>query len=369
MRKLFILGGSALQLDLILEAKKLFFYVIVLDMDKDCVGSRWCDEFLHIDICDKEAVLKKAIEYKIDAILTSATELGNITACYVGEKLGLNTNSYECALNTTNKMKMKEIFKKHNIKTANYKYFEKEDLIDWKNFPCIVKPVDSSGGRGLSYISKKEDLEESIKKAFLYSKRSELIIEEYILGRQFSVETISSNKEHQIITINEEFIREVPDILELGHHIPAKCSDSLKEKISQVTYKLLDIFDLKFGAGHIELRVTDNDEIYIVELASRTGGMRSEMINLAFGVSYSRLLLLSVLGMNLKLNIEKSNEVDCNFIIDYRAYEEYLNMKRNKEFLIFEPNSIKNVEKDFVATNLGESKGYYFILQNTKDNS
>lgn len=364
MRKLFILGGSALQLDLILEAKKLFFYVVVLDMDKDCIGSKWCDEFLHIDICDKEAVLEKAIEYKVDAILTSATEPGNVTACYVGEKLRLNTNSYECALNTTNKMKMKEIFFKNNIKSAKYIIYKKSEELSWDSFPCIIKPIDSSGGRGLSYITKKEDLEEAIKKAFYYSKENELIIEEYILGRQFSIETISSNKKHQIITINEEFIREVPNILELSHHMPANCSDILKEKISQVTYKLLDIFDLRFGAGHIELRVTDNNKIYIVELASRTGGMRSEMINLAFGISYSRLLLLSALDMDLKLNIEKANEVECKFIIDYRAYEEYLDMKKSKEFLIFEPNRIENVEKDFIATNLGESKGYYFILKN-----
>ena len=60
MRKIFILGGSSLQLDLILEAKKMFFYTIVLDMDKNCIGSKWCDEFLHIDISNKELVFEKA---------------------------------------------------------------------------------------------------------------------------------------------------------------------------------------------------------------------------------------------------------------------------------------------------------------------
>ena len=72
MRKVFILGGSQLQMDLILEAKKMFFYTIVLDGDKNCIGSKWCDEFLHIDFSNKELVLEKALEYKIDMILTSA---------------------------------------------------------------------------------------------------------------------------------------------------------------------------------------------------------------------------------------------------------------------------------------------------------
>ena len=118
MRKIFILGGSDLQLDLILEAKKMFFYTIVLDMNAECIGAKWCDEFLHINIANKELVLKKAKEYKIDVILTSATELGNITACYVGEKLKLNTNSYQTALNTTDKTLMKKILLRQDIATA-----------------------------------------------------------------------------------------------------------------------------------------------------------------------------------------------------------------------------------------------------------
>ena len=112
MNKIFILGGSILQLDLILEAKKMFFYTIVLDMDENCIGASWSDEFLHINIADKETVLKKAREYNIDVILTSATEIGNVTACWVGERLGLKTNSYQTSLNTTDKKRMKEILLK-----------------------------------------------------------------------------------------------------------------------------------------------------------------------------------------------------------------------------------------------------------------
>lgn len=363
MRKIFILGGSDLQLDLILEAKKMFFYTIVIDMDKNCIGKDFCDEFLYIDISNKEMVLQKAIEYKIDMILTSATELGNLTACYVGEKLGLNTNSYQTALNTTNKKRMKEILCKNNISTAEYKIVNKNELLDFDSFPYIVKPYDSSAGRGLSFIQKKEELAPSINKALLYSKYDEVIIEEYIEGRQFSVETITCKGTHQIVALNEEFIRDVPNIIEIGHMIPANCEKELKDKIATLTHKILNAFDIGYGACHIELRVTNSCEIIVIELASRTGGMRSEMINLAYGISYSQLLLLSGLDLLSQVEHSRDNRVRCNFIIDYAEYEKYKNMKRDTSCRVFEPRKINEVNENFIAYNLGESRGYYYILE------
>jgi len=365
MRKIFILGGSYLQLDLILEAKKMFFYTIVLDMDKECIGAKWCDEFLHINIADKESVLQKAKEHNIDMILTSATELGNVTACYVGEKLGLNTNSYQCALDTTNKTLMKKILKKHNIKTAKYRVFSSAELVDWDEFPCIVKPSDSSAGRGLSYCTTKEELQEGVKKSFEYSSDGQIIVEEYICAKQYSIESISTNGIHQIIAIDEEHIHPLPHIMEVSHTIPAMLDDDIKKSLEDVAHEILDAFGIVYGASHIELRVRDK-EVFVVELASRSGGMRSEMINLAYGVSFSQLLLLSALGMQCEIKPSREGSVVCNFIIDYEAYKRYKELKANLEYKIFEPFKIPDVPADFIAQHIGESMGYYFVLKSDR---
>lgn len=363
MRKIFILGGSALQLDLILEAKKMFFYTIVLDMDENCIGSKWCDEFLHINIANKELVLQKAREYKIGTILTSATELGNVTACYVGEKLGLNTNSYQTALNTTNKVLMKELFVKNNLQTAKYVIINKNKEIKWEHFPCIVKPSDSSAGRGLTYCTDKAQLKKAFIKAKSFSNTKEILLEEYIEGKQYSIETISCNGNHQVIAINDEEIHSLPTIIEMSHTIPSHINKSTKKNIMSLIPMILDDFNIRYGACHIELRVTSNGEIYIIELASRTGGMRSEMINLAYGINYSQLLLLSSLNILTKIKYLRNIEVKCNFIINNKAYEEYIDLKNDSNYIIFEPNLIENIKERFSASHLGESKGYYFLLK------
>jgi len=362
MRKIFILGGSYLQLDLILEAKKMFFYTIVLDMNEECIGAKWCDEFLPINIADKELVLEKAKEYKIDVILTSATELGNLTACYVGEKLGLNTNSYQTALNTTNKTLMKKIFKKYEINTAKYQVIKKDEDILWNIFPCIVKPSDSSAGRGLSYCKSQDKLNNAIQKALSYACNDTIIVEEYIDGEQYSIEGISTNGMHQIVAIDKEEIHPLPHIMEIRHTIPAPLQSHIQKSFQELTPKILDAFEIVYGASHIELRVRE-DEIFVVEIASRTGGMRSEMINLAYGVSYSQLLLLSALDLLKSVKPSREENVSCNFLIDYQAYVDYQELKKNKNYSVFEPFKLPKVPTDFVAEHIGKSMGYYFILE------
>jgi len=363
MKKIFILGGSSLQMDLILEAKKMFFYTIVLDMNKDCIGANWCDEFLNIDIADKKLVLKKAREYKIDMILASATELGNITACYVGEKLKLSTNSYQTALNTTNKVLMKEIFIKTNIPTAKYITVAKDDEFIWDTFPCVVKPSDSSAGRGVYYCIDKTALQKYMIKSLSYSKNKQIIIEKYIRGEQFSVETITTDKKHQIITITKEFIRNPPNIVETHQTIPANIDILLKQKIEQFALNVLNIFGINYGACHIEIKVDENENIFIIEIASRIGGWRTEMLNLSSGISYSKLLILSSLNIYKPLNTTNQHTVTVKLILDTNDYNEYLINKDNQNLIIFEPIPIKKLEHNFFANNLIQAKGYYFIME------
>lgn len=368
LTKIFILGGSQLQMDLILEAKKMFFYTIVLDMDYKCIGAKWCDEFLCIDISNKDAVLEKAKEYKIESILTSATELGNITACYVGEKLGLKSNSYQTALNTTNKILMKKKLSDNNIPLIKYSIINYEDIINkkeinWIDFPCVVKPSDSSAGRGVSFCQDKILLDTSLEKAFSFSKNGSVLIEKYIKGRQFSIETISTNANHKILTITREYIREIPDIVETHQTVPAFIDIDLQTKIELYILNILEIFNIKFGASHIEIKVDNEQNIQFLEIASRIGGWRAELINLVYGISYSQLLLFSSLGLERQFLKQSKYNATVKIILSYDDFLEYERNKGSRKFL-FSPVSIQaNSSVDFKGQNLCEAKGYYFILE------
>ena len=95
-RKLMILGGSRYAIPVIDKAHELGCYVITCDYLPDNIAHKYSDEYCNISIIDKEAVLQKAKELKIDGITSFACDPGVVTAAYVAEKMGLPfQGSYE----------------------------------------------------------------------------------------------------------------------------------------------------------------------------------------------------------------------------------------------------------------------------------
>jgi len=366
VKRIFILGGSNLQLDLIFEAKKLYFEVYLFDGKKDCEGQKYVDYFFHIDIKDKEAILKKAIELKPLIITTIASEIGNITSCFVSEKMALKSNSYEVAYNTTNKKSMKNIALKSSINIAKFKVIKNlEDLKEWSIFPVVIKPIDSSAGRGVSFVLRKEELEEAIKIAFNFTSEKEILIEEYIKGKQFSIETISSEGKHNIVSITEEYLSPLPKIIETQQLVPARLNKSEEEKLRLFAFDVLNSFNIKFGACHIEVRIDAKADIYLVEIASRMGGWRSELINLALGINYCQLLLFSLEGKNIEFQASRDEIAIVKMILSQKDFEDYKFFCENYYDSVISTLNIKDIRE---SKHLADSNGFYFLhIQDKKD--
>ncbi|ECZ6120271.1 ATP-grasp domain-containing protein [Campylobacter jejuni] len=361
----FIIGGGDLQADLVLHAKKDFI-THVFDYNENCFCKDLADYFHPISIADKEKILELAIKFNIVGIATAATELGNLTVCYIGEKLNLGTNSYECAKNTTDKSLMKKVFERNNINHAKYFILKDEkDLEQIANFPVVVKPSDRSAGRGVVKVFDKENLKKYFYKAKDFSYNKIVLAEEVLKGRQFSVETISSHGKHQIIAITEEYLREgefANDFLETQHLIPARITHHEKKIIQNEIIKVLNAFRINFGASHIEIKL-HNNIVKIIEIASRMGGWRDVLAYHSYGIDYLQLLIQS----SLKQELKKVNTKAKNFCLVKMIFtkEDYLFYKKIKslypEFIIKEKIHFNNVENFDYSSSLMDSKGYYYI--------
>ncbi|EAJ9014090.1 ATP-grasp domain-containing protein [Campylobacter jejuni] len=361
----FIIGGGDLQADLVLHAKKDFI-THVFDYNENCFCKDLADYFHPISIADKEKILELAIKFNIVGIATAATELGNLTVCYIGEKLNLGTNSYECAKNTTDKSLMKKIFEKNNINHAKYFILKDEkDLEQIIKFPVVIKPSDRSAGRGVVKVFDKENLKKYFYKAKELSYNKIVLAEEVLKGRQFSIETISSHGKHQIIAITEEYLREgefANDFLETQHLIPARITHHEKKIIQNEIIKVLNAFKINFGASHIEIKLHDNT-VKIIEIASRMGGLRDVLAYHSYGIDYLQLLIQS----SLKQELKKINTKAENFCLVKMIFtqEDYLFYKKIKslypEFLIKEKIHFNNIENFDYSSSLMDSKGYYYI--------
>ncbi|WP_081302965.1 ATP-grasp domain-containing protein [Campylobacter fetus] len=239
-------------------------------------------------------------------------------------------------------------------------------------FPLVIKPSDRSAGRGVVKVNNISELKLAYKTAKDFATNGIVLIEEVLDGKQFSVETISSNKEHKIVAITEEYLRKgyhKNDFLETQQLIPARISKARHQVIEHQILRILYAFEIKFGACHIELKLGKNG-VKFIEIASRMGGWRNVLVKNSYDIDYNHLLLKASLGQNLG-DTKRVTENFClvKIIFTQKDYEFYRYMKQKFPQMIISDNVLITNETKFgYSSDLLDAKGYYYIKIPSTDN-
>ncbi|MDQ0066437.1 ATP-grasp domain-containing protein [Chryseobacterium lathyri] len=296
MKKIAILGASYLQLPLVQKAKEngLEVHCFAWD-DGRAVCKDIADHFYDISVLEKEIILKECEKIGIHGILTIATDICIPTIAYVASNLGLAGNSIECSLLTTNKSLMRKCFGENRIESPQSITVSEFNIKDFASFtyPLIIKPSDRSGSLGVIKASSAEECKKAVEHAVQVSFSKTCVVEEFIKGKEVSVETISYQGKHLIITITDKEITEEPYFVELAHHQPSAFSEEIKNKIHEISYHILAATKVENGASHIELMITDEGKVYPIEIGSRMGGdfIGSDLVQLSTGFDYLQAVL------------------------------------------------------------------------------
>ena len=197
MKKILMLGGSLYQVYAIKEAVRLGFYVITCDYLPENPGHQYAHEYYNVSTIDKEAVLELAKKLQVDGIVAYASDPAAPTAAYVCEKLGLPTSPYKSVEILSNKDLFRDFLQKHGFacpKAMGFTTYE-DALAHIHEFqlPVMVKPVDSSGSKGINKMTDKSQLKGFVEDALHYSRSKRFLIEEFIVkkGHQISGDAFS----------------------------------------------------------------------------------------------------------------------------------------------------------------------------------
>lgn len=289
MKKVIILGASFLQVPIIKTAKRIGYYVIVADMNPEAEGFEFADKKHVVSTIDTDALIEIVEKEKPDGIVTAATDMPMRSIAYIGEKFNLNTISYETALKATDKFKMRESLKKNNVPIPEYYLVSNRE--DYKialakiKGKKIVKPVDSSGSRGIFLLEKHDDIEVAFKHAIENSKTKTILVEEYMEGDEVSVETLSIEGETHVLAITDKLTTGVPHFIEHAHKIQSNKKDSIKEEITKIAIQANKALSINNGPSHTEIMVTPEGP-KIVEIGARLGGdfITSHLVKYATGI-------------------------------------------------------------------------------------
>lgn len=316
MKKLMLLGGSQYLLPVIKAAHDLGIHVITCDYLPDNIAHKHSDEYCNVSVVDQEEVLGKAIELKIDGIMSFACDPGVITAAYVAERMGLPFQcSYESAVILQDKGKFRQFLDDHGFNCPHAKrYTDKKkpfDDIDFFDWPVIVKPVDSAGSKGVTKVESAEQLSTAIDSALSKSHSGAFIIEDFLTFEGFhsSTDPFIVDGEMKFNTYSDQLFDEeaenpyTPSMIIWPTTMQQTCQDILSSEIQ----RLMNLLHIRTGIFNIESCVGLGGKPYIMEVSPRGGGCRiAELQEMAYGAALIENEVRKAVNLPLK-EIAKKN--------------------------------------------------------------
>lgn len=260
------------------------------------------------------------------------------------------TNPYEAVLILSRKDLFRDFLKanKFNVPEAKsfYDFNEAIKFVEKLNSPCFVKPVDSSGSKGVTRLVNIAELESAFHFALQFSKEKKVIIEREISkkGYQVAGDGFVMNGEFVFrCWADEHFDKLGNGIVPIGQSFPSSKPEYLLLKAHYETQKIFNLLGIKMGSFNFDFVFSDDDSLFFLEIGARNGGclipdvikyatnidLIKYTVDIALGLPLEKLICKPVLGfwssyMLHSLNAGLFNHVHYSDRIKSKIIEEHI---------------------------------------------
>lgn len=303
-KKIIIIGAGLLQVPAIQIAQDMGLYAIVFDYNKDAHGMKIADLPMVVSTRDVDGSVRAARDLskqmEINGVITVGTD-ASTTVAAVANALGLPGNRFEDAYAASNKIRMRERFKKNNVPQPNFfpvwNYEETIEAFRHLNKPVVLKPADNMGARGVMKVENESDILAAFNRAKSSSPSGEVIIEEYMDGPELSIDMLIYDNEIYVTGVADRIIEYPPFFIETGHIMPSNLDKDKIDDAIKVMKDGIKALNLKIGAAKGDIKVTKNGAM-VGEIAARLSGgfMSAYTYPLSTGVNLIKNAIEIALG-------------------------------------------------------------------------
>ena len=120
-------------------------------------------------------------------------------------------------------------------KAKSYTSFNDIDANEWK-YPVMVKPVDSSGSKGITKVIDPNQLEEAFQYALGYSRLKIILIEEYIekVGPQIGGDGFFGDSHLDFVCYGDQVVDEgINGYVPCGMKFPTRLDEKMQKRITR----------------------------------------------------------------------------------------------------------------------------------------
>jgi biotin carboxylase len=328
--RLLLIGRSRTFISALATAKTNFELYIIEEADllrkqsQDGFDSELIHGIKAASYQQSDALLEVAQQWHqkvgFDGVLATV-EWGVVGANAVAQQLGLLGVGTICSDATTDKLKLRQLILKYNIKQPNFSEIHSpEDVIQFFcGQPIILKPANKQASAGVVKFEAGDDVEKVF--SIMYNtddghkiaKRNmqwRYMVEDLIPGDEFSVETLISKGEIIFSNITAKTTTDGSFFVEKGHMVPADLKSIQENTILEAKKSLVGALAVENGFLHSEW-IMSTDGPQLVECASRPAGdCILDLIGLAWGVNLYEAIALIYCGVTPTIP-EKSQRAAC----------------------------------------------------------
>ena len=273
-KKILLLGSGELGKEFVISAQRKGQYVVACDSYAGAPAMQVADEYEVFDMLCGEQLDKVVAKHKPD-IIVPEIEAIRTERLYDYEKEGIQVVPSARAVNfTMNRKAIRDLAAKElGLKTAKYYYAksleELKEAAEKIGFPCVVKPLMSSSGKGQSLVRSREELENAWEYGCNGSRGDikELIIEEFIkFDSEITLLTVTQKNGPTLFCAPIGHVQKGGDYRESFQpaHIAPEHLKEAQEMAEKVTRALT-------GAGlwGVEFFLSHENGVYFSELSPR----------------------------------------------------------------------------------------------------
>lgn len=305
MKKILFLGAAPTQLSPIRYALEQGHCVFTCDYLPENPGHRLAHESFIVSTTDKEAVLELAKSLRIDGVVAYASDPAAPTAAYVAEQMGLPGNPYQSVLTLARKDLFRAFLKEHGFNVPrSQSFYVREEARVWLKkigMPAFIKPVDSSGSKGVTRLTNLAKFDEAFDCSLVYSREKKVVIEEQIIRSHCQIAGDGFILNGELVFrcwADEHFDNLCNGLVPIGESFPTQHPDYLLEIAHAESQRLLTLLDIRTGALNFDFIFTEDGRLYFLELGPRNGGcLIPEVIRYATGIDLIKCTVDAALGL------------------------------------------------------------------------
>jgi cysteine synthase A len=269
----------------------------------------------HVVECDTNdpVSLRAAIGDSTYAGITTTSDFYLATVADLAAGMGLPGNRPSAVRICRDKARTRDALAAAGVSQPRYAVVRPDadpgDAIATIGLPCIIKPCDDTGSNNVRLCHTTAEAVDQVAtirgvSTNMRGQRTSrvAVVEEYIDGPEYSVETFSIADAPTFIGITAKHVTRPPHFVETGHLFPAVMPAETADDIWNTVQQALKAVGYAAGPAHTEVRIDPDGWVRIIEINARlAGGMIPELVREATGVDLLNQQLAAASGRPVDL--------------------------------------------------------------------